>query len=305
MGRMVIDSVKNGPLDCVCQYFLRCGAESPRREWKRGEMSLLFLVKIGGCKIYAHLNIPFLSLVLFFSPHKQPPHCSLSPDTSPFLVNVRSFPRSRPHLHKYPAQHSMHRLAHPLTALLSTVLLSLTLLTGFYIYQSPSTLHFSTPHAPPISTTSIPGLCFTLTQTSTSPPTLLVTLKNGNPDITYTLLKWATPLDTSALDIGVFSITAPDGTQVQQVIRKITRKMPPPPNQIASVRPGENATSEVVFDKSRMGSKGRYKIEAKGSFKGGWERERAEVATGDLYAFAESEFSGWRFGTGAVEMVVT
>src|SRR4051812_12159935 len=81
----------------------------------------------------------------------------------------------------------MTQFLHPVPAI--TTLISLTFLGLFYIYQSPIPLHFSTPH-PLSSSTSIPGLSFTLTQTSTSPPTLLVTLQNNHPDTPYTLLKW-------------------------------------------------------------------------------------------------------------------
>ena len=196
---------------------------------------------------------------------------------------------------------SLH-LPHPLATTLST-LFSLILLFAFYIYQLPSTLNFSTPH-PHHSTNDIPGLSFTLAQTSTSPLTLLVALQNTHPSITYTLLKWATPIDTSALDTGVFTITAPDGTKIQQVIRKITRKMPPPPSQIVTLRPGMNVTREVLFDVSDMARPGKYKVQTKGMWKGGWAKERADVTTEDLWAFAGSEFSGWRFGTEMVDVVV-
>ncbi|KAI2480774.1 hypothetical protein Ptr902_07799 [Pyrenophora tritici-repentis] len=138
----------------------------------------------------------------------------------------------------------MPPLPHPLATLLS-ILLSLTLLLSFYIYQSPTSLTFTTPHLQ--TTNGIPGLTFSLSQISTSPPALLVTLQNNHPETTYTLLKWATPLDASALDTGVFSITTADGKAVEQVVRRITRKMPPPPNQIVELAPGRNNPMLAAF----------------------------------------------------------
>ena len=102
----------------------------------------------------------------------------------------------------------------------------------------------------------------------------------------------------------MFTITAPDGTQIQQVIRKITRKMPPPPGQIVTLRPDTNITREIMFDVSGMAQPGKYGVQAKGMWKGGWAKERAEVMTEDLWAFAESDFASWRFGTGVVDVVV-
>ncbi|EFQ86999.1 hypothetical protein CFE70_004729 [Pyrenophora teres f. teres 0-1] len=197
----------------------------------------------------------------------------------------------------------MPPLPHPLATFLST-LLSLFLLLLFYTYQSPIPLTFTIPHSES-TTAGIPGLTFSLAQTSTSPPTLLITLTNNHPETTYTLLKWATPLDASALDTGVFTITTSDGKAVEQVVRKITRKMPPPPGQIMELAPGKNMSKEVFFDKSAavvMG-KGRYRVEAKGVWKGGWATPRAEVTTKNLWGFGESEFAGRRFGLGGVEMI--
>ncbi|EDU43032.1 hypothetical protein L13192_04929 [Pyrenophora tritici-repentis] len=197
----------------------------------------------------------------------------------------------------------MPPLPHPLATLLS-ILLSLTLLLSFYIYQSPTSLTFTTPHLQ--TTNGIPGLTFSLSQISTSPPALLVTLQNNHPETTYTLLKWATPLDASALDTGVFSITTADGKAVEQVVRRITRKMPPPPNQIVELAPGRNVSREVLFDKSAavVTGMGKYRVEAKGVWKGGWARNRAEITTKDLWAFGESEFAGSRFVIDGVEMIV-
>jgi len=80
--------------------------------------------------------------------------------------------------------------------------------------------------------------------------------------------------------------------------------MPPPPGQVITLRPGMNVTREVLFDVSDMARPGRYRVQAKGTWKGGWTKERAEVTTKDLWGFAESEFGGWRFETEVVDVMV-
>jgi hypothetical protein len=88
----------------------------------------------------------------------------------------------------------------------------------------------------------VPGLEFTLTQTARNPPSLLVTLKNNSPDKPYTLLKWGTPLDSAALNTGVFTITnEEDGSEVEQMVLMINRKMPPPQEELVTVAPGTEA----------------------------------------------------------------
>jgi hypothetical protein len=190
------------------------------------------------------------------------------------------------------------------TTLLTGLVISL--LGAFYIYQSPTPLNFSMPH-PSSSRTSIPGLEFKLNQISRAPPTLLVTLKNTSPDTPYTILKWNTPLDASVLNTGVFTVKeAESGQEVQQTVVQVNRKMPPPQTSLVTIAPGTEEEVDIVFDKPWMLDRkpAKYKVQAKGIWKGVWGKYGDEVTEEELYAYAESPFSGWRFATGEVVMEV-
>lgn len=188
------------------------------------------------------------------------------------------------------------------TALLTGLVISL--LGAFYVYQSPTPLNFSMPHSMS-SRTSMPDLEFTITQTSRSPPALLITLKNTNPEVPYTILKWNTPLDSSALNTGIFTvIDAESGEEVNQTVLQINRKMPPPHGSLVTLAPGTEEEVEVVFDKPWMPKRkpATYKVQAKGVWNGVWGKYGDEVTKEDLYAYLESPFSGWRFATNEVLM---
>lgn len=157
------------------------------------------------------------------------------------------------------------------------------------------------------TTNDVPGLEFKLTQTSRAPPTLLVTLKNNNPDTPYTLLKWGTPLDSAALNTGVFKIfNAKSGDEVEQMVLQINRKMPPPHEELITIAPGTEEEIKVVFDKPWMPEQkpAMYKIKAVGDFKGVWSKYGGDVTEDELNAYVDSPFSGKRFATNEVIMEV-
>jgi hypothetical protein len=183
--------------------------------------------------------------------------------------------------------------------------IAITLLGAFYIYQSPAPLNFSMSASH--TSNSIPGLEFKLSQVSRSPPVLLVTLKNTSPDTPYTLLKWGTPLDSAALNTGVFSISGQDsGDEVKQVVLKINRKMPPPQEELVTVAPGTEEEIEVVFDRPWMpeNKPAKYKVKAEGEIKGAWDKYGHDVTEDQLHAYIESPFSGEKFVTNEVVMEV-
>lgn len=188
------------------------------------------------------------------------------------------------------------------TALLTGLVV--TLLSGFYIYQSPLPLNFSIPQ--PTTSNSVPGLNMSLSQIYFGPPTLLVTLENNHPDTTYTILKWDTPVDPSALNTGVFSIVDQSSNkEVEQIILHVNRKMPPPPNQLMTLVPGTREEVEVVFDKAWMPKhRSTYNISAKGMFRGVWTKSGDRVTRKELYGYSESPFAGRRFVTNEVVVEV-
>jgi hypothetical protein len=189
------------------------------------------------------------------------------------------------------------------TAVVSGI--AITLLGALYVYQSSTPINFSMSQSS--SSNNVPGLEFKLTQTTQSPPTLLVTLKNTSPDTPYTLLKWGTPLDSSALNTGVFSIThESSGEEVEQMVLQINRKMPPPESEIVTVAAGAEEEAEVVFDKPWMPDTkpAKYKIKASGMLKGVWAKPGNEVTEQELYAYSDSPFAGRTFATNEVVMEV-
>jgi hypothetical protein len=188
------------------------------------------------------------------------------------------------------------------TALLTGLII--TLLGAFYIYQSPTPLHFTQPNP---TSSNVPGLDFKLTQISRNPPTLLVTLRNTSPDTPYTLLKWGTPLDSSALSTGVFTIIEDaSGKEVEQEVLQINRKMPPAPEEIVTIAPGTEEEREVEFSKAWMpqGRPTTYRVKAMGTFKGLWAKYGDEVTEEEVYAYKQSAFSGRRWVTNEVIMEV-
>jgi hypothetical protein len=135
----------------------------------------------------------------------------------------------------------------------------------------------------------------------------LVTLKNTSPDTTYTLLKWGTPLDRSALNTGIFTIVDDaNREEVKQDAMQINRKMPPPQEDLVTIAPGTEEELEVDFTKPWMPerSPATYKVKAVGTFKGIWAKYGKEVTEKELYAYAQSPFSGRRFTTNEVVMEV-
>ncbi|USP78402.1 hypothetical protein yc1106_05676 [Curvularia clavata] len=183
--------------------------------------------------------------------------------------------------------------------------LAITLLGAFYIYQSPLPLEFSVPR--PSSNNSVPGFAILLNQTSHNPPTLIVTLENHHSDADYTVLKWGTPIDPFALDTGVFSIVDDAShNEIEQEILHINRKVPPPPNQLITLAAGTQEEIEVVFNRPWMPGRKptKYKVSAKGVFKGGWAKSGNELTKTDLLSYADSPLSGKRFVTNEIVMEV-
>jgi len=191
------------------------------------------------------------------------------------------------------------------TALITGV--AITLFGVYHFCQSSTVLPFSMSNSNTAASNGVPGLEFKLSQTSASPPSLLVTLKNNNPDTPYTLLKWGTPLDPAALNTGVFSITEEEsGNEVEQLVLQINRKMPPPQEELITVAPGTEEAVEVVLDKPWMpkDKPAKYKIKAEGQFKGAWTKHASDLTEGELNSYIESSFSGKNFATNEVVMKV-
>ncbi|KAH7039856.1 uncharacterized protein B0I36DRAFT_2909 [Microdochium trichocladiopsis] len=80
---------------------------------------------------------------------------------------------------------------------------------------------------------------------SSSPPRVKLAVTNTH-STPVTLLRWNTPLDPMALQLGVLSLT-PQGASSPLELATIAlrRLMPPPEDQFVTIGPGETATNEL------------------------------------------------------------
>ncbi|KAF9738921.1 hypothetical protein PMIN06_003588 [Paraphaeosphaeria minitans] len=180
-----------------------------------------------------------------------------------------------------------------------------TLLGALYYFNtSPSTLTMSPLTSNPSS--GIPGLEFHLSQISRSPPSLLVTLRNNNPTTPFALLKWNTPLDPQAANLGLFTLVDEDGKEIPTEGLKVNRLMPPGAEDLVTVAPGTEEAHEVVMDKPWLPERrpAKYKVYVQGTFSGVWDRYGGDLGTGDLEAYVDSPFHGRAFESNVVEMRV-
>lgn len=112
-------------------------------------------------------------------------------------------------------------------------------------------------------------------ESSTSPPTIQVSVKNSNPSTTVTFLKWNSPLDPAALGLGLVSIT-PTGSSEPVSINgiKISRPMPPGEESLVSLSPGESTTDYIVLREpvvpSDVWDKGIATVDMKGRWMAVW-----------------------------------
>jgi hypothetical protein len=90
------------------------------------------------------------------------------------------------------------------------------------------------------------NLQLNITQSSNFHRTILVYLTNIHPSIPVTILKWNSPLDPAAVELGLVHIV-PAGTNQSIHIDaiKISRLMPPRANSLVTLFPGESAVNSV------------------------------------------------------------
>jgi hypothetical protein len=146
-------------------------------------------------------------------------------------------------------------------------------------------------------------------QTATSPPSISVTVTN-NYDTVLTLLNWNSPLDPAATALGVFSFT-PDGASAPLDIPTIAfrRVMPPPPDNLITLQPGESKTSHFTFEDPAVpvGELGKKaKLQCSGDWASAWPGYTAAELTPeklDQLQYGDSAVSG-PFKSEAIELVI-
>lgn len=91
-------------------------------------------------------------------------------------------------------------------------------------------------------------LNISLRQTSKSSPPVITIKVTNNSTKPVTILRWQSPLDPLALQLGLLSIT-PAGTSEPLDIPtiKVSRKLPPGEESLVSLAPGESRENEIVL----------------------------------------------------------
>lgn len=148
-----------------------------------------------------------------------------------------------------------------------------------------------------------------LKQTETSPPTVVATVTNKGDGV-LTLLNWDSPLDPSAVALGVFSLT-PEGASAPLDLPTIAfrRIMPPHPENLVTLQPGESTTATVQFQEpavpvSELGRKA--KVRCQGTWASAWPGYTAEQLTPevlDKLQFGDAAVSG-PFQSEEIELIV-
>jgi hypothetical protein len=182
---------------------------------------------------------------------------------------------------------------------------AVSLLGAIYYFNSSSTT-FSMPGSTPAED-GVPGLEFKLSQISRNPPSLLVTLKNNNPSSPFTLLRWNTPLDPQAANLGLFKLVDEDtGKEIPTDGLKVNRLMPPSKEDLVTVAPGTEEAHEVVMNKPWLPEKkpAKYRVSVSGKFSGIWDKYGGDLEAGDLEAYVDSPFHGKAFSSNEVDMRV-
>lgn len=115
-----------------------------------------------------------------------------------------------------------------------------------------------------------------LSQASAAPaPSLSISVKNTHPSTAVTLLRWDSPLDPLALQLGLISVTAAGApAPIDMPTIQIRRAMPPGADSLVTLQPGESASSVVELRDSFVPkdtwAQGKAKVGMKGSWGAVW-----------------------------------
>lgn len=123
--------------------------------------------------------------------------------------------------------------------------------------------------------------------TATATPSLSVSVKNTHPSTPLTLLKWDSPLDPIALQLGLISVTpAGASAPIDMPTIKASRAMPPGADDLVTLRPGESASSVVelrkMFVPKATWSLGRAEVRMKGRWAAVWPGLGKDDLLGDV-----------------------
>ncbi|KAK2589916.1 hypothetical protein QQS21_012407 [Conoideocrella luteorostrata] len=154
----------------------------------------------------------------------------------------------------------------------------------------------------------INGLVVSLSQASTSPPTVRVTVTNKNSH-PVTIVPYSSPLDGIALGLGLLTIT-PSGADEPLKLQKImaSRIWPPRPDDLIGLGAGSSDTNDLVLKSptvpmEKLGKKATVFLE--GSWMGVFGRAKDKVKPSDLEHMRSQPgaFTG-DFKTDSIEIMI-
>lgn len=147
-----------------------------------------------------------------------------------------------------------------------------------------------------MASASTSDLAIQLFQTSRSPATILVKVKNHSSSQTLTVLTWDSPLDPQAVPLGIVQVTSSEtGEKAAAATALLSRLLPPPRDALVELRPGGEASNEVQIRSPAVELKRgtKYDVRLSGSWKAIWKSAKDAVTANDL-----DEMSGGAAVTG-------
>ncbi|KKY34267.1 hypothetical protein UCDDA912_g05756 [Diaporthe ampelina] len=122
---------------------------------------------------------------------------------------------------------------------------------------------------------------------ATATPSLSVSVKNTHPSTPLTLLKWDSPLDPVALQLGLVSVTpAGASAPIDMPTIKVSRAVPPGADELVTLRPGESAGCVVelrdMFVPQVAWARGEAMVSMKGRWAAVWPGLGKDDLLGDL-----------------------
>ncbi|EXF85064.1 hypothetical protein CFIO01_09630 [Colletotrichum fioriniae PJ7] len=140
-------------------------------------------------------------------------------------------------------------------------------------------------------------LALRIRQTSENPPTLSFSVENKH-DAPLTILRWNTPLDPLAIQVGLVSIT-PEGKSepIEVHTVQLRRIMPPRPEDLVTLQPGESQEQEIVLKEPivALDSLGKTaRVAVKGKWQVVWPTtaDKLSQATLEKLQFGEGVLTG-------------
>ncbi|KAK2001526.1 hypothetical protein LX36DRAFT_653272 [Colletotrichum falcatum] len=152
------------------------------------------------------------------------------------------------------------------------------------------------------------SLAVRIRQTSSSPPTLALSVTN-NHDAPLTILRWKTPLDPLAVQLGLINIT-PEGKSepIELPTIELRRVMPPPQDALVTLQPGERREQEVILKEpivplDQLGKTARVAVKGKWGTVWPTTADKLSKETIEKLQFGDGVLTG-EFDSEAVDLVI-